>query len=107
MDVSAESFRVVHRETAEKRQPPNRFDLTVWASKPGAVSLLSGGPEPRRVDVPGLPGAFLVVDALSARECELLLASAETMGFERWRRRVLALFQRTRKGGREGLVPGS
>ena len=35
----------------------------------------------RRVDVPGVPGAFVMLDVLSAAECTALLVVAERMGF--------------------------
>ena len=78
----AASFFVALRERAAQRQPPNRHDLTVWASRPGAVAL-DGAAAPRRVDVAGVPGGFVVVDALSASECAALLGAASALGFER------------------------
>lgn len=81
----ATHFRVAHRESALLRQPPNRYDLRLWASRQGATSL-----EPtdasisrvRRVEVQTVPGAFVLNDVLTAAECSELLGLAQCLGFE-------------------------
>ncbi|KAH8064784.1 ubiquitinyl hydrolase [Aureococcus anophagefferens] len=76
----AASFFVALRERAAQRQPPNRHDLTVWASRPGARRADG---DASGADAAGVPGGFVVVDALSASECAALLGAASALGFER------------------------
>ncbi|KAH8075308.1 ubiquitinyl hydrolase [Aureococcus anophagefferens] len=52
----AASFFVALRERAAQRQPPNRHDLTVWASRPGAVAL-DGDAAPAASASPACPAA--------------------------------------------------
>lgn len=74
-------FYVLHREAAAARQPPNRHDLRIWASRPGAVSL-GASPIVRRVDVPGVPGAFVLTNVLSHSECDHLVQLTTALGYD-------------------------
>lgn len=79
-------IRVVMKEEGEARQPPNHYDLNIFACTPGALALATPGSSayrqrPRRVEVPGVPGAFVILDLLSQAECGQIRAAAERMGF--------------------------
>jgi hypothetical protein len=78
-------FRVVNFITAVDRRPPNMYDSTVWGSSPGAIKLTSAGERkaPSRVDVPGVPGAFVVLDVFTPDECLQIIQAAQAIGFEK------------------------
>ncbi|RSH93736.1 hypothetical protein EHS25_006384 [Saitozyma podzolica] len=79
-------FRAVHHVPGPERRPPNLYDSTVYASSPNAISLAAGPSRPRaptRVDVPGVPGAFLVLDVFTPEECLQIVQAAEAIGFEK------------------------
>ena len=63
------AYSVIHREKAADRRPPTKHDLTIWRLPRGAVAFEAAADNgPRRVDVPDLPGAFVLVDVLSEGE---------------------------------------
>ncbi|WVF68529.1 hypothetical protein IAT40_003297 [Kwoniella sp. CBS 6097] len=80
------NFRPVHHVSAADRKPPNLYDSTVYASSPSAISL-TPTPErkkqPTKVDVPGVPGAFVVLDVFTPEECLQIVRAAEAIGFEK------------------------
>ena len=65
------------------RRPPNEYDMKMYTSTPGTV-VLEHGREAlvKRVDVPNVPGAFLLLNVLSREECRQIITAAETFGFE-------------------------
>jgi hypothetical protein len=79
------NFRVVNFVKAADRRPPNKYDSTVWGSSPGAIRLTP--PEQRKpaskVDVPGVPGAFVVLDVFTPEECLQIIQAAQAVGFEK------------------------
>ncbi len=76
------SFKVILKETGTMRKPPNEFDMTLYSSTVGAIKMEEGqGSKVKRVDVPGVPGAFLLTDVLSREECSQIISAAETFGF--------------------------
>lgn len=79
------SFKAVHHLPGHMRKPPNLYSSTVYASEPGAI-VLHPAPRPsapRRVDVPGVPGAFVVLDVFTPEECLQIVKAAEGVGFEK------------------------
>ena len=76
-----ENFRVVHRELAKDRMPENRYDMTLYASKPGTIMLNHSHSCKRRLEVPNVPGAFVLQSVLSRSECQQIVSAAETLGF--------------------------
>ena len=78
--TTAKPAYVCAREKAAQRTPPNKYDLTIWAQ---TESVLDGAAQTARVDVPAVPGAFLVRDVFSPTESGRLLALAATLGYER------------------------
>lgn len=75
-------FRCVAYERGCDRNPPNKFDLQIWASKRGTVSLAPPEAPVAVVPVPHVPGACLYTNVLSAAECASLVAAAEGVGYE-------------------------
>ena len=80
-------FRVVHSVPGPDRKPPSKFASNVFATAPGTIPFSSSSSSSlssrrRRVDVPGVPGAFLMTDVLSARECERIIEVAEGIGYK-------------------------
>lgn len=78
-------FRSVHFVRAHERRPPNLYDSTVWGSEPGAIRLTPAAQrrKPARIDVPGLPGAFLVLDVFTPDECLQIVRAATAHGWEK------------------------
>lgn len=78
-------FRSVHFVRAHERRPPNLYDSTVWGSDDGAIALTPAAqrPKPSRLDVPGLPGAFLVLDVFTPDECLQIVRAATAHGWEK------------------------
>ncbi|WVR07993.1 hypothetical protein IAU60_005036 [Kwoniella sp. DSM 27419] len=78
-------FRPVHHIKAADRKPPNLYDSTVYASSPSAITLAPASERrtPTKVDVPGVPGAFVVLDVFTPEECLQIVQAAEAIGFEK------------------------
>jgi hypothetical protein len=82
-------LRVVRTERGPERQPPNNYDLHIWACADGVGALLEDAATRqakrrapvRRVDVPGVPGAFVMLDVLTRSECQGMRAMAERIQF--------------------------
>ena len=77
-DEAASDFFIVTRERGTERD-----DLPVWATnKQNPLHLHDSITKPIvRQEVPGVPGAFQLLDVLRPEECERLLATVETLGF--------------------------
>ena len=74
-----QSYRVVYEEKAQDRTPPNRYDLRIYKLPEGAIPAdKSAEGAQSRVEVPGLPGAFVLLCALTPRECDEVIAAAES-----------------------------
>lgn len=79
------SFRKVHFLPGPSRRPPNVYDSTVYASSPDAIALTpaSARRKPSKLDVPGVPGAFIVLDVFTPDECSQIVKAAVDIGFEK------------------------
>jgi hypothetical protein len=56
--------------------------VRIYAYPPGsAVAFEAGRPPPLRAEVPHVPGAFVVVGALSKRECRQILDAGHALGY--------------------------
>jgi hypothetical protein len=79
------NFFPVHHTPANQRKPPNLYDSTVYASSPSSIPL-HPHPRPRQPtkrDVPGVPGAFMILDVFTPEECLEIVRAAEGVGFEK------------------------
>ena len=76
------SFRLVHSIAAALREPPNIHPTLLYSCNEGEMPLsLKSDHATTRVDVPGVPGAFLLQNCLSIDECKYFLAASESIGF--------------------------
>ena len=76
--------RIVYREHASERTPPNCYDLILHATEPFAVLPLRGGQiafEVTRHKIPFLTGAFCLENVLSHDECSRLIEAASILGY--------------------------
>ncbi|KAI8816679.1 uncharacterized protein EV422DRAFT_544490 [Fimicolochytrium jonesii] len=76
-------FRVVAHEKGPERRTPNRQDFIMYTSLPGTItpSPASSTPLVTRIDVPNVPGAFLLQDVLTAAQCAQILRTTEAVGY--------------------------
>ncbi len=76
--TSPSRLYIVARETGAEGTP-----LPAWASETDNPLGLDDHPfgEIRRVDVPGVPGAFQLLNVLSRAECEAFIAATEAEGY--------------------------
>lgn len=82
--TEASAFSVVHSVPGSERKPPSPFPLNIYSTAPDTIDLssTSSSSERRRFDVPGVPGAILMTNILSSRECRRIIDVAETIGFK-------------------------
>jgi len=84
--ISAEAAKVLQplqTTPGSERRPPNKHPAIIWFSPPGSFPLLSSSQrsrQPSRHDIPGVPDAFIINDALEVPECESLIKAAEAVG---------------------------
>ena len=84
--ISAEAAKVLQplqTTPGSERRPPNKHPAVIWFSPPGSFPLLSSSQrsrQPSRHDLPGVPDAFIINDALEVPECESLIKAAEAVG---------------------------
>ncbi|KAK9721878.1 hypothetical protein K7432_003107 [Basidiobolus ranarum] len=80
------SFKIVAHTKGPLRKTPNLHDFTLYHSKPGTIQLTYADqpeqqPAVERIDVPHVPGAFLLKDVLTLSECKQIISAAESVGF--------------------------
>jgi hypothetical protein len=78
-------FSVVHSVPGADRKPPSAYSLEIFATAPQTIRLTdcpSAREQRRRLDVPGVPGAFLMTNILSPRECARIVSVAEQIGYK-------------------------
>ncbi|KAF9964291.1 hypothetical protein BGZ70_006675 [Mortierella alpina] len=80
------SFRIVSHQKGPLRRTPNLHDFTLYLSEPGTIRLsyrdnLLSQPPVERIDMPHVPGAFLLKDVLTRDECLQMISAAEAVGF--------------------------
>jgi hypothetical protein len=84
-EVQTLESRIVYRETAAERTPPNQHDLLLHATEPCAVlPLRNTKADTQTVSkhlVPFVKGAFCLKDVLSASECARLVQAASHLGY--------------------------
>eukprot|EP00934_Nitzschia_sp_Nitz4_P004826 Nitzschia sp. Nitz4//scaffold18_size181773//56267//57700//NITZ4_001909-RA/size181773-processed-gene-0.194-mRNA-1//1//CDS//3329539993//4816//frame0 len=75
--------RILYREDAAKRTPPNHFDLLLHTTQPGSIQWDATSPKVRRHEVPFLPSgqAYLLENVLSRHECHQLRSAATKLGY--------------------------
>ncbi|KAG0249540.1 hypothetical protein BG011_009203 [Mortierella polycephala] len=81
-----DSFKIVSHQKGPLRRTPNLHDFTLYLSNPGTIRLcysdnLAAQPPVQRIDMPHVPGAFLLKDVLTRKECLQMISAAEAVGF--------------------------
>ncbi|GAA5911626.1 hypothetical protein JCM6882_008057 [Rhodosporidiobolus microsporus] len=76
-------FSLLHTVPAAERLPPNLHPALLFTNTPGSIPLSPSPPTPvTRIEVPHVPGAFMLADVLTKEECRSILAHAEAVGFK-------------------------
>ena len=78
-------FRIVHSTPGAERKPPSPHALNVYSTAPGTICFDSSAARDlgrRRLDVPGVPGAFLMMGVLSRRECQRIIQVADAIEYK-------------------------
>ncbi|KAI1307347.1 hypothetical protein EDD11_004494 [Mortierella claussenii] len=80
------SFRIVSHQKGPLRRTPNLHDFTLYLSEPNTIRLsyqdnIASQPPVERIDMPHVPGAFLLKDVLTRKECHQMISAAESVGF--------------------------
>eukprot|EP00873_Tetraselmis_striata_P046548 jgi/Tetstr1/466812/TSEL_011282.t1 len=74
--VEDQHFRVVTREPGSYCR-----DIPIFASSPGVVTFEDVAGACERVDIPQVPGAFLLQNLVTPSECAALIRLSEAMGY--------------------------
>lgn len=78
-------FRVVHSVAAALRDPPNTHPMILHTCDNGVFPVRATTPEQvtrvQRVQVPAVPGAYVLNSVLSSEECDQVMSCCETLGF--------------------------
>lgn len=77
---SQNDCKVVKYEKANERIPPNYYDLSIHTNLTEWTFKFDDPIE--RIDVPSVPGAFVLTNVLSVEDCNKLRNMVETMGFD-------------------------
>lgn len=81
--AAASVLKILESTPGPERRPPNKHPAVIYYSPPNTFPLLPKDErtrEPTRHDLPGVPGAFIINDALEVAECESLVKAAEAVG---------------------------
>ncbi|KAF9212342.1 hypothetical protein BGZ59_006891 [Podila verticillata] len=81
-----ENFRIVAHTNGPERRTPNMHDFTLYLSNPNTIQLCyraqpQAQPPVERINMPRVPGAFLLKDVLTRKECHQMISAAEAIGF--------------------------
>ena len=66
---SREDYKVAKYEKAKDRIPANFYDLSIWTNLKNIDLSDSNKTEITRMDVPSVPGAFVLTNVLSESDC--------------------------------------
>jgi hypothetical protein len=77
-DSTRGHFKICFSEEASSRKPPNLYDLRIHTSAPDAIPLDPLHASARRIEVPFVPGAFLIADLFTADECLAIIQAGKS-----------------------------
>ncbi|KAJ3483635.1 hypothetical protein NLJ89_g12044 [Agrocybe chaxingu] len=86
LEASLNVLRPLQATPGHERRPPNKHPMTIYFSPPTETSPFLLLPtsqrtrQPTRHEVLGVPGAFIINDALEKSECDALVRAAEHIG---------------------------
>lgn len=81
--AAASVLKILESTPGPERRPPNKHPAVIYYSPPNTFPLLPKEErtrEPTRHELPGVPGACIINDALEVAECESLVKAAEAIG---------------------------
>lgn len=82
-NAAASVLKPLQTTPGPERRPPNKHPAVIYFSPPNTFPLLPSSArarQPTRHELPGVPGAFIINDALEVAECESLVKAAEAVG---------------------------
>lgn len=74
-------FRIIYRELGCDRKPANMHDMMLYTSDTNTIDTSQYELSVSRIDIPKLPGAFVLKNVLSPYECHQIMSAAESIGF--------------------------
>lgn len=77
-------FSVVHSVPGADRKPPSPYPLNIFSTAPKTIAFAAQdihASKRCRLDVPGVPGAFLMTGILSPTECRRIISVASALGY--------------------------
>ncbi|GLB40901.1 putative prolyl 4-hydroxylase [Lyophyllum shimeji] len=83
-EAAVQAMKVLQVTAGPDRRPPNKHAAIIYYSPLNSFALASVSDrtrQPRRHDLPGVPGAFIINDVFEIAECESLVKTAEKVGF--------------------------
>ncbi|KAJ3347245.1 hypothetical protein HDU91_006828 [Kappamyces sp. JEL0680] len=76
-----DAFKVVYKEAGPERKPPNAHDMVLYTCPPLTIPCNEPLEKVQKIEIPQLPGVFVLKNVLSVQECMDVLSAAETIGF--------------------------
>jgi hypothetical protein len=74
--------KIIYKEEASTRKPPNHYDLLLHATtEPGVIPFCQNVPAVVKHDVPFVSGGFILQNVLTRHECARLMQAATQLGF--------------------------
>lgn len=84
-NLASLNSRIVYKERASERTPPNHYDLVLHATDPSVVLPLNlpspSSPKVVKHDVPFVKAAFVLENVLTPFECQRLVQAASLLGY--------------------------
>ena len=80
-NFKAQKVKFMSHVPGALRRPPSEIDLDIFSLAPNTVSFGQMERPLNRVDVPEVPGTFLMQNVLTNEECLQLISVAEAIGY--------------------------
>ena len=78
--LKSAKFKLIHSEGPLERKPENKYPLKMYLSSSNIVNWTNVNPA-QRIDIPNVPGAFVLTNVLDQNECLQFLEACESIGF--------------------------
>ncbi|KAI8908908.1 hypothetical protein EDD86DRAFT_191293 [Gorgonomyces haynaldii] len=79
-DYYKQKFKIVMHQKGEERRTKNVYDFTLYHSDPDTIQF-EKPQEIQKLQVPNVPGAFMMTNVLSDDECNQILTASESIGY--------------------------
>ena len=74
--------KIIYKEEASTRKPPNHYDLLLHATtEPGVIPFCQNAPGVVKHDVPFVSGGFVLQNVFTRQECARLIQAATQLGY--------------------------